>query len=87
MATAMQADGAKAILQLTHAGRFANQAILDYYTVYGPSPQHLHTPIDHQVLEMSPRKIKQVVRQYGTPLVVRLKQVLLGWKFQRLNVY
>lgn len=65
MATAMQADGAKAILQLTHAGRFANQAILDYYTVYGPSPQHLHTPIDHQVLEMSPRKIKQVVRQYG----------------------
>jgi len=64
MATAMQADGAKAILQLTHAGRFANQAILDYYTVYGPSPQHLHTPIDHQVLEMSPRKIKQVVRQY-----------------------
>ena len=65
MANAMQADGAKAILQLTHAGRFANQAILDYYTVYGPSPQHLHTPIDHQVLEMSPRKIKQVVRQYG----------------------
>lgn len=65
MATAMQADGAKAILQLTHAGRFANQAILDYYTVYGPSPQHLHTPIDHQVLEMSPRKIKQVVCQYG----------------------
>src|SRR5699024_1319741 len=64
MATAMQADGAKAILQLTHAGRFANQAILDYYTVYGPSPQHLHTPIDHQGLEMSPRKIKQVVRQY-----------------------
>lgn len=65
MATAMQADGAKAILQLTHAGRFANQAILDYYTVYGPSPQRLHTPIDHQVLEMSPRKIKQVIRQYG----------------------
>src|SRR5699024_677181 len=53
MATAMQADGAKANLQLTHAGRFANQAILDYCTVYGPSPQRLHTPIDHQVLEMS----------------------------------
>lgn len=65
MADAMQAEGAKAILQLTHAGRFANQAILDYYTVYGPSPQTLHTPIDHQVLEMSPRKIKQVIRQYG----------------------
>src|SRR5699024_8671397 len=65
MAYAMQAERAKAILQLTHAGRVANQAILDYYTVYGPSPQTLHTPIDHQVLEMSPRKIKQVIRQYG----------------------
>lgn len=65
MAEAMQKDGSKAILQLTHAGRFANQAILDYYTVYAPSPQHLHTPIDHQVLEMSKRKIKQVIRQYG----------------------
>lgn len=65
MAEAMQKDGAKAILQLTHAGRFANQAILDYYTVYAPSPQQLNTPIKHQVLEMSPRKIKLVIRQYG----------------------
>lgn len=65
LAQAMNASGAKAIIQLTHAGRFANQAILDLGVVYGPSPMHLHSPIPHQVLEMSPRKIQQVIRQYG----------------------
>src|SRR5699024_8709233 len=56
LATAMKKDGAKAILQLTHAGRFANQAILDLGVVYGPSFMELNTPIKHQVLSMTKRK-------------------------------
>lgn len=65
LATAMKKDGAKAILQLTHAGRFANQAILDLGVVYGPSFMELNTPIKHQVLSMTKRKIDLVIKDYA----------------------
>ncbi|MDO4670662.1 MAG: NADH-dependent flavin oxidoreductase [Aerococcus sp.] len=65
LASAMKQDGAKAILQLTHAGRFARIALKDFGLVYGPSEMHLNTPIPHTVYEMSPRKIRHVIRQYG----------------------
>src|SRR5699024_12492254 len=61
----MKQDGAKAILQLTHAGRFSNQAILDLGVVYGPSFMTLNTPIKHQVLPMTQRKIELVISQYA----------------------
>lgn len=65
LATAMKAGGAKAILQLTHAGRFARIALKDFGLVYGPSAMHLNTPIKHEVYAMSRRKIQHVIRQYG----------------------
>lgn len=65
LADAMKKDGAKAILQLTHAGRFSNQAILDLGVVYGPSFMELNVPVKHQVLPMSKRKIEAVIRQYA----------------------
>lgn len=65
LADAMKKDGSKAILQLTHAGRFSNQAILDLGVVYGPSFMELNVPVRHQVLPMSKRKIDAVVRQYA----------------------
>ncbi|MCI5774870.1 MAG: NADH-dependent flavin oxidoreductase [Aerococcus sp.] len=65
MAQAMKAKGAKAIIQLAHAGRFARIALKDYGAVYGPSEMTLHTPIEHTVIPMSERKIKHVIKQYG----------------------
>ena len=65
LARAMKSQGNKAILQLTHAGRFAEIALQDYSAVYGPSRMELNTPVKHTVYPMSKRKIRQVVRQYG----------------------
>lgn len=65
LATAMKKNGNKAILQLTHAGRFSNQAILNYGQVYGPSAMSLNSPIQHDVLAMSIDKITSVTHQYA----------------------
>lgn len=65
LANAMKQNGAKAILQLTHAGRFAKATLKDYHVVYGPSYMHLQSPVEHDVLPMSERKIKHVVEQYA----------------------
>lgn len=64
-AEAMKKDGAKAILQLTHAGRFAKVTLRDYGVVYGPSHMSLKTPVEHEVLPMSKRKINHVIQQYA----------------------
>lgn len=65
LANAMKQDGNKAILQLTHAGRFSNQAILNFGQVYGPSAMTLNSPIKHEVLSMTTDKIKSVIQQYA----------------------
>lgn len=65
MAQAMKKDGAKAILQLTHAGRFAKQSLADFGVVYGPSELDLNVPVPHKVLAMSKRKINHVITQYA----------------------
>jgi 2,4-dienoyl-CoA reductase-like NADH-dependent reductase (Old Yellow Enzyme family) len=65
VAQAMKQDGHKAIIQLAHAGRFSNTAIMNYGEVYGPSPMTLHSPIKHDVLEMSVEKIHDVIQQYA----------------------
>lgn len=65
LSQAMKSQGNKAVLQLTHAGRFAEIALQDYSVVYGPSRLDLNTPIKHTVYPMSKRKIRQVVKQYG----------------------
>ena len=65
VAQAMKQEGNKAIIQLAHAGRFSNTAIMNYREVYGPSPMTLHSPIKHDVLEMSVEKIHNVIQQYA----------------------
>lgn len=65
LADAMKKNGNKAILQLTHAGRFSEITLKDFGVVYGPSELDLNTPVKHKVLPMSKRKIYHVVRQYG----------------------
>ncbi len=50
MASTMKQHGSLAIIQLAHAGRFSNQAILNFGKVYGPSPMTLHSPIEHDVM-------------------------------------
>lgn len=65
LAQTMKKDGAKAIIQLTHAGRFSKISLRDFGAVYGPSKMNLKSPIEHTVLPMSKRKIDLVITQYA----------------------
>lgn len=65
LAQAMKKEGAKAVIQLTHAGRFAKIALKDFGVVYGPSEMQLKSPVEHTVLPMSKRKIQHVITQYA----------------------
>lgn len=65
LSKAMKKDGAKAIIQLTHAGRFAHISLKDFGVVYGPSKMSLKTPFEHTVLPMTERKINHVITQYA----------------------
>ncbi|WP_085992201.1 NADH-dependent flavin oxidoreductase [Oceanobacillus senegalensis] len=65
LAQAMKKDGAKAIVQLTHAGRFAKISLKDFGVVYGPSKMNLKSPVEHTVLPMTKRKIRHVITQYA----------------------
>ncbi|SEQ54531.1 2,4-dienoyl-CoA reductase [Granulicatella balaenopterae] len=64
LAKAMKAKGAKAILQLTHAGRFASHSLKKYGFVYGPSAMKLQSPIVHEVKELTHKHIQQLVIDY-----------------------
>ncbi|MBP2079156.1 NADH-dependent flavin oxidoreductase [Oceanobacillus polygoni] len=65
LAQAMKKDGSKAIIQLTHAGRFSKISLKDFGVVYGPSKMNLKSPVEHTVLPMSKRKIEHVITQYA----------------------
>src|SRR5699024_7694282 len=65
LAKSMKKNGAKAVIQLTHAGRFAQISLQDFGVVYGPSKMNLKTPFEHTVLPMSERKIEHVITQYA----------------------
>src|SRR5699024_1373420 len=65
VARAMKAGGGKAIVQLTHAGRFSKIALRDFGAVYGPSEMHLNTPVKHTVIPMTKRHIDHVVLAYA----------------------
>ncbi|MBS9784491.1 MAG: NADH-dependent flavin oxidoreductase [Oceanivirga sp.] len=65
LAVAMKSKGAKAILQLTHAGRFSSHTLNKYGFVYGPSPMHLNSPIEHNVKELSINQIENLVLAYA----------------------
>lgn len=65
LAQAMKKDGAKAIIQLTHAGRFSTTTLRDFGVVYGPSRMDLKSPFEHTVLPMTKRKIGHVITYYA----------------------
>lgn len=63
LATVMKAGGAKAILQLSHAGRGAGGSVAKGYRVYAPSK--LPFPwLDYDVDEMTTVDIEQVINDY-----------------------
>lgn len=64
LANAMKSQGAKAILQLTHAGRFASHTLNRDKVVYGPSPMRLNSPFPHEVRELSLAEIEEVIKHY-----------------------
>src|SRR5699024_3889721 len=65
LAKAIKQDGAKAVIQLTHAGRFSKIALQNFGMLYGPSAMHLNTPFEHSVIPMSKEKINQVITNYA----------------------
>ncbi|MGT2866233.1 NADH-dependent flavin oxidoreductase [Streptococcus fryi] len=65
LAKAMKSQGAKAILQLTHAGRFATHAIHRDNVVYGPSPMTLQSPIAHDVKALTSEQLDGLVDDYA----------------------
>lgn len=65
LAQVMQSKGAKAVLQLTHAGRFASHALNRDRLVYGPSPMKLHSPFFHEVKELTVVDLEEIVEAYG----------------------
>lgn len=65
LATAMQSQGAKAVLQLTHAGRFSSHTLARDGFVYGPSPMQLHSPFPHEVRELTAQQLEELVEAYA----------------------
>ncbi|MGT2743872.1 NADH-dependent flavin oxidoreductase [Streptococcus phocae subsp. phocae] len=65
LAQTMKVQGAKAILQLTHAGRFASHSLTKYGFVYGPSPMSLNSPQPHEVRALSTQQLEELVESYA----------------------
>lgn len=65
LAQTMKSKGNKAVLQLTHAGRFASYALKRDGYVYGPSPMTLNTPIPHKVYELSIEQLEEIINSYA----------------------
>ncbi|WFQ92615.1 NADH-dependent flavin oxidoreductase [Mycoplasma feriruminatoris] len=61
---AMKTDNNCVILQLAHAGKFSKTSLKKYGYLYGPSYEKNHTPIEHEVLELPIKKIKQIIQDY-----------------------
>ena len=64
MAKAMQSGGAKAILQLTHAGRFANHYVTTNKRAVGPSYMKLNSPVEHIVQPLTIEDIQKIKGDY-----------------------
>lgn len=64
LAKAMKSKGAKAVLQLTHAGRFSSHTLARHGYVYGPSPMQLQSPYPHQVKELTHKDILRIIDEY-----------------------
>ncbi|MGY6172228.1 oxidoreductase [Candidatus Mycoplasma pogonae] len=64
LAKAMKANGAKAILQLVHAGRFSTISLETLGYVVGPSPLTFMYPYKHRVRELTIAEIKDLIKDY-----------------------
>lgn len=61
---------------------------MNYGEVYGPSPMTLHSPIKHDVLEMSVEKIHDVIQQYADATSRAIQNLdLMALKSPLHNVY
>src|SRR5699024_1729913 len=65
LAKAMKQDGAKAVIQLTHAGRFSKIALQNFGMLSGQSTMNLNTQFKHSVIPISKEKINQVITNYA----------------------
>ena len=81
LAKAMKSGGAKAILQLTHAGRFASHALNRDRYVYGPSAMTLQSPFPHEVKELTVEEIHGIIEDYR-----RAAQIAIQSGFDGLEI-
>lgn len=87
LAHSIQKDGAKGILQLVHSGRHALQGLKDYGIVYGVSEMNLNYPFEHKVLELSRRKILDIIEYYGDATRRAIKAGFSGIEITGANRY
>lgn len=64
VAKAMKSKGAKAVLQLAHAGRFSSVSLDRLGYVKGPSKLKFMFPKEHEVIEMTQLDIEQTIKDY-----------------------
>lgn len=81
LAKEMKSGGAKAILQLTHAGRFASHALNRDRFVYGPSTMKLQSPFPHEVKELTVEEIHGIIEDYR-----RAAQIAIESGFDGLEI-
>src|SRR5699024_4025249 len=75
LAKAMKQDGAKAIIQLTHAGRFSKIALQNFGMLYGTSGMHLNRPFEQSVVTMSKEKIKLIAQFEHSVVQINKKKI------------
>lgn len=64
MAQTMKSKGARAILQLTHAGRFANHYVITNHRAVGPTVMVLNSPVEHVVHALTIKEIEKIITDY-----------------------
>lgn len=73
VAQAMKSKGAKAILQLAHAGRFSSVSLNRLGYVKGPSRLTFMFPKKHEVIEMTKEDIQQTIKDYQNATIRAIK--------------
>ncbi|WP_025755354.1 oxidoreductase [Mycoplasmopsis cricetuli] len=73
VANAMKIKGSKAIVQLTHSGRFSIISHFRNGYVVGPSKRFFNFPKEHYVQELSIKDIKKIVKDYENATLRAIK--------------
>lgn len=69
----MKQNGAKAILQLAHSGRFSIISLKRNGYVVGASEEKLSFPFEHKVKELSVNDIKNIIKDYQKATFIAIK--------------